>query len=103
MRGEPAFDIATQIEIGNETGWIIPTSGHRAYPYWHLSLDSMFWYDPQFEGLFGQRHVNMKGAVPDCPQDWPDHYPTRASPSFTGNLLTALGLAAPKTPTVTRR
>ena len=32
VRGEPAFDIAQKIQIGDEEGWIIPTSGHRAYP-----------------------------------------------------------------------
>ena len=32
VRGEPAFDIAQKIQIGGEEGWIIPTSGHRAYP-----------------------------------------------------------------------
>src|SRR6185437_4927349 len=61
VRGEPAFDIATQIicpecsTINPATGrhaapegcdecdhtgywWIIPTSGHRAYPYWYQLL-----------------------------------------------------------------
>ena len=33
VRGEPAFDIAEKITIGKEEGWIIPTSGHRAYPF----------------------------------------------------------------------
>ena len=33
VRGEPAFDIAQRSQIGDEEGWIIPTSGHRAYPY----------------------------------------------------------------------
>ena len=32
VRGEPAFDIATRLQIADEEGWIIPTSGHRAYP-----------------------------------------------------------------------
>jgi hypothetical protein len=37
VRGEPAFDVAQKIMIGEEEGWIIPTSGHRAYPVtWEL-------------------------------------------------------------------
>jgi len=32
VRGEPAFDIAQKIEVEDEEWWIIPTSGHRAYP-----------------------------------------------------------------------
>lgn len=37
VRGEPAFDIAIECEdMGTETDpgpwWIVPTSGHRAYP-----------------------------------------------------------------------
>ena len=32
VRGEPAFDIAEKTMIAKEEGWIIPTSGHRAYP-----------------------------------------------------------------------
>ena len=38
VRGEPAFDIATRLTIGDEEGWLIPTSGHRAYPHrwWNL-------------------------------------------------------------------
>ncbi|MDE2107067.1 MAG: hypothetical protein KGL39_58210 [Patescibacteria group bacterium] len=91
VRGEPAFDIAHEIEIGDEIGWIIPTSGHRAYPYWQTELNNCF--------------ANGIAVIPEPPSaDWPDHYPTAAaSPSFTGNLLAALGLAAPKTPTITRR
>jgi hypothetical protein len=51
--------------------WIIPTSGHRAYPYltWNL------------EDLFDGSDINMNGHHPKpwdliegCPQDWPDHY-----------------------------
>ena len=27
VRGEPAFDVAESLQIGDEEGWIIPTSG----------------------------------------------------------------------------
>lgn len=63
VRGEPAFDVAIQIDIGDVKGWIIPTSGHRAYPYWQVPLDGI-----PFAG------------VPSMPADWPDHYEPSGSP-----------------------
>jgi hypothetical protein len=55
VRGEPAFDIAVKMEMADGCWWIIPTSGHRAFPYWHC------------------------GFVPletgPMPADLPDHYP----------------------------
>lgn len=54
VRGEPAFDIAEQMENGM---WIIPTSGHRAYPYWTTPLVVPFGLPP----------------LP-IPVDHPDHY-----------------------------
>jgi hypothetical protein len=56
VRGEPAFDIAEKLQIGDEEGWIIPTSGHRAYPYQMWPIDH-------------NRHP-MEGIPPE----WPDHY-----------------------------
>jgi hypothetical protein len=65
VRGEPAFDIGIRSECPEcrSAGchectdgywWIIPTSGHRAYPYWHYPLGDLFAYknvgDPP-EGL----------------------------------------------------
>ena len=41
VRGEPAFDIAIRLQIGDEEGWIIPTSGHRAWPYWEYPLHEL--------------------------------------------------------------
>lgn len=60
VRGEPAFDIAIKLQIANEEGWIIPTSGHRAYPYDTIQLNnvSKFWLD----------------NLPAPPPSWPDHY-----------------------------
>jgi len=60
VRGEPAFDVAEPIQIGDEEGWIIPTSGHRAYPYWKIPL-----------GEIVQNDIYQNPAVPD---GWPDHY-----------------------------
>ena len=41
VRGEPAFDIASRLDIGSAGGWIVPTSGHRAYPYRWWNLDDL--------------------------------------------------------------
>jgi hypothetical protein len=56
VRGERAFDVAIRLDIGSEIGWIIPTSGHRAYPYWWTELDPRW----------------LTEAQP--PKDCPDHY-----------------------------
>lgn len=70
VRGEPTFDIASPITIGLEKAWIIPTSGHRCYPYkkWRL------------EDLTDTSDINSNGVhdapwIHDTvPADWPDHY-----------------------------
>ena len=99
VRGEPAFDVAARMDCplckgeggyihdygadtceecnANGYWWIIPTSGHRAYPY--------NWAYYEFESL-----------LPPCdgmPSNLPDHYPTRATapaaaPSGLAMLLT---------------
>lgn len=88
VRGEPAFDIAEKLQIGDEEGWIIPTSGHRAYPYWQQPLDEI-----------------LQDDMKDCsaPPDWPDHYPCnnpkpKERAASGANLLSALGLARPAQP-----
>ena len=72
VRGEPAFDIAHRLRIGDEDGWIIPTSGHRAYPYWICELATL-----------GYKFAN-DGSVPNLihamPPGWPDHYSTSRAP-----------------------
>lgn len=117
VRGEPAFDIATRFKCPicepirqgldpDERGsvhcaecdegqhwWVIPTSGHRAYPYWFVSLGSCI-----------SIH-EMKGwRVEDMPADLPDHYQTHAKPG-TGitDLFSKLGFQRATTPQVTRR
>lgn len=98
VRGEPAFDVAERITIGDEEGWIIPTSGHRAYPYWHMAL-----IDAVFNPI---EHATDITDVPDMPPDLEDHYPiARAAeeprPSPAG-LLAKLGLRKAQ-PIVPRR
>ncbi len=81
VRGEPAYDVAQRIQIGDEEGWIIPTSGHRAYPYgWEpLSKTCTVW--------------------PTMPNDWPDHYTINPQPKAiltnVSSLLASIGLSAP--------
>lgn len=67
VRGEPAFDVAQRIQIGEELAWIIPTSGWRAYPYWHVNLDYLMdsgsWPGSMPEGLrdhFASEHSGGK-------------------------------------------
>lgn len=89
VRGEPAFDIAIRMDGPDEDGdewWIIPTSGHRAYPYntAKLSEDSLL-------------------ILESCPAGWPDHYPHSASPTpRTAPDLRSLGLIRPQ-PKIARR
>lgn len=106
VRGEPSFDIATREDIAvneagdEETFWIIPTSGHRAYPYWSQQIG--------WDGHILYFNEGLKGAVqyilPDPPADHPDHYHPSAAPKGQGlvrDLAERLGLV--KRPTVTRR
>jgi hypothetical protein len=39
VRGEPAFDVAVKMEMPDGPWWIIPTSGHRAYPFAYSQLE----------------------------------------------------------------
>jgi hypothetical protein len=88
VRGEPAFDIADQIEgsgTDSDPGpwWIIPTSGHRAYPYQYWPMQ-MMWH-----------HTTNGVYVPtlvDPPADWPDHYEIDkgSKPTSTFNIMTII-------------
>ena len=42
VRGQPAFDIAERLDLDGERIWIIPTSGHRAYPVHYWNLDDLY-------------------------------------------------------------
>ncbi len=112
VRGEPAFDIAEKMECplcdgqgifqgeepdggdsrcveceANGYWWIIPTSGHRAYPYWAEELDV-------FNGEFG---TSLRG-VPEMPDDIPDHYAHSTSPTQVRDRLAALLESLPPVP-----
>lgn len=99
VRGEPAFDIATKIECAecismgcpecDDCGywWIIPTSGHRAYPWWHCEL-----FDNGVD--IGLGYTDKPDSPPQMPEGLPDHYPLRAQPTIS--LTEALGIGKPK-------
>lgn len=109
VRGEPAFDVAIQMdcplcmdEAGCNFGcaecdnagywWIIPTSGHRAYPWWsktiaHVSREATFCYCEPGEDPFAM--------IDPMPDDAIDHYITRNEPRQTIDLS---ALMKPSTP-----
>ena len=98
VRGEPALDVATCIGTDSDGDiWIIPTSGHRAYPVSSMDVQDLNKL-PEWEGV-----IEMWLSSATTAPEWdtlPDHYPlpsakdkaTRAVP----NLLEKLGLKRPK-------
>jgi|SRR5215469_3668063 len=73
VRGEPAFDIAEKTMIGKEEGWVIPTSGHRAYPTEIWDIANLKPCPAQEDGCY------LPEILADYPwkDDWPDHYDSR--------------------------
>jgi hypothetical protein len=92
VRGEPAFDIADKLQIGDEEGWIIPTSGHRAYPLWAI---------PLVISDDGSNEANP-WTLDDCTkyylEEWPDHYPmdVGVAPKPNFNIMAAISNLLPK-------
>lgn len=106
VRGEPAFDVATQLRCpvcdstnverrvenasschackGTSLWWIIPTSGHRAYPCWHIELSKLGWRE------FDDPNDDWKSSPRSLPQGeiellmlisaLPDHYACNDTP-----------------------
>ena len=117
VRGEAAFDVAVQMECPLCEGrswvanadtcesfaclecdshgfwWIIPTSGHRAYPWWDARLVDI---DDRYELSFNLTTLEGPGPMPS---GWPDHYHTRAAPKLD---ITSLFKSAPR-PHIARR
>ena len=106
VRNEPAFDVATRMECPLCAGhdvetntwidpqgcyecdqlgywWIIPTSGHRAYPYhWSALSETDLAY------------------IHAMPLDLPDHYPHALAPDAPKrNLIDLLNLRPKSAPT----
>ena len=96
VRGEPAFDIAIKHLVGGpeiEEWWIIPTSGHRAYPWRSFPLTSL-------EGDVGQGF--FEAITWEMPPTLPDHYPASSvgipDDGKGTDLLRSLGLLKPVEP-----
>ena len=112
VRGEPAFDVAHQMPCpecspdgpeptcsecdGLGYWWIVSTSGHRAYPWWHEALSNLRRDD-------GYDYYELSAG--EMPENWPDHYTTRAEPQRS--LIDMLGILnaplARKAPPIKRR
>jgi hypothetical protein len=92
VRGEEAFDVAIQMECPECHGngccnecedkgywWIIPTSGHRAYPYFSAELPEDF-----------------VCSVPEMPQGLQDHYKVGPAPKVDIKSLFKRVVSDPK-------
>lgn len=124
VRSEPAFDVAIQMQcpickpvitklddesimgsVGGECDeceglrywWIIPTSGHRAYPWWSTLIINLT-YDAEFgdDCECSASEISDLVTFPNMPPNWPDHYAANDTKSkektFTSQLLDRLGL-----------
>lgn len=91
VTGELAFDIAHKLPIGEEEGWIIPTSGHRAYPLATWLLEDL----ADVSDYPHARPAEFEGDL----ESVPDHYETKADlrRAQEADLFSALGFkrAAP--------
>lgn len=92
VRGELAWDVAHKLQIGDEEGWLIPTSGHRAYPLTHWKLDDLVDVDDyphKYPAQYDPKEP-MWGAVPD-------HYETTADKGrgVMSGLTALLGIRKP--------
>ena len=90
VRNQPAFDIAERCDdMGTPSDpgpwWIIPTSGHRAYPWWWVVVNEV----PDIQCLLDNTPSGM-------PENWPDHYAASESrsrlASAASDLLSLIGL-----------
>ncbi len=96
VRNVSAFDIALRCDsmgTPDDPGpwWIIPTSGHRAFPFWNHPMNLLV------------DKFDLMGVLDRCPADCPDHYSCNDCPTATAvsDILDILGLK-PK-PVVVRR
>jgi hypothetical protein len=79
-----ALDIIDE-ELDPPPWWIIPTSGHRAYPWWWVEINNV----PDIQCLLDSTPSGM-------PDNWPDHYQASEARSrlatAAGDLLSLIGL-----------
>lgn len=88
VRGEAAFDVAHEIE---NVGWIVSTSGHKAYPIYVWNLDDL----ADISDINGQGNHNRPANYEYEGPTWdalPDHYTTKPSTEPTvDDLLAKIG------------
>ncbi len=110
VRGEPAFDIAQHLTCPKCEGtddhcsacdgaghwWVIPTSGHRAWPYWSQPLHKTYVLN---------KDITQWENVTTLPEEMPpllrDHYTTEREAVI--DLTRTLGLEAKPTAPIVRR
>ena len=110
VRGIPAFDIAERLEQGTASDpgpwWIIPTSGHRAYPLKWWAMNDLF-----AEGQCLYNNIVYDEVTETMLNSVPDHYstltpgrPIRQGLQMAGEaLLRKIGLATQSKPFQRRR
>lgn len=118
VRGQPALDIAERCEdmdTPSDPGpwWIIPTSGHRAYPYWTRKLSEVF-IEVGIGYTYDMAPLTNPYVVDAMPDDALDHYwhdgndeiqarLTKSEAALAGrSLAEKLGLTKPEAPMVRR-
>lgn len=102
VRGEAAFDVACMLDVLDEDGdpiWIIPTSGHRARPYWQCPIADLICEDTSIDA---RDWPYITSVVPIMPPDLLDHYHLDA-PRPSTKLIDRLNLHRPAAPPITRR
>ena len=119
VRGQPAFDVAEQMECPNCNGkgeydkdefgtfdchecdslgywWIVSTSGHRAYPVDAIPLNEL---------IHSPSEAKVLGSVLDYPRptmdEVPNHYGHHTAPTIS--LTDRLGLKPSPQPKIKRR
>ena len=108
VRGEPAFDIAIRCDdMGTEDDpspwWIMPSTGHRCYPYWDKPMADIQLATGEDEG--GVMGYIFGDTLPPPPHDHPDFCGYEIAPAEVAqaaiagqSLLASLGLLKPKDP-----
>lgn len=94
VRGEPAFDIAEKMEVEGEEWWIIPTSGHRAYPVRDWSLYDLVDASDINRAGFHDRPIDFEGKL-DLTA-FPDHYQVVSEPKAKSVLDKIVSALTPK-------
>jgi hypothetical protein len=107
VRGQPAFDVAIRMDCPecaaqgcgqcDDLGywWIIPTSGHRAFPA--QTWDLRFLYDDP------DHQISVLSAPMPNMSALPDHYPSTPTSTPKLDLISALGIKPKVPPKIERR